>query len=260
MPVLQELRRRKVLRLAALYIVGARVVLQVADLAFESWDIASFALRYVWLGAILGFPIALIFGGRYDITAKGVVRTPPVDASTQTDLSLRRTDYIILTLLMAVTFGVIYQLTMQISDSRSPELAELTQKEIKSNSIAVLPFANRSATPEDAYFVDGIHDDLLTQISKIGAIRTISRTSVMQYRESSKSIPEIAAELGVATVLERGVQRAGDQIRTNVQLIDARTDEHLWAENYDRQLSTTNIFAIHTEIAEAIGNAVSTTR
>ncbi len=160
---------------------------------------------------------------------------------------------------MAVAIGVIYPLMLQISDSRSPELAESTQKEIKPNSIAVLPFANRSANPEDAYFVDGIHDDLLTHISKIGAIRTISRTSVMRYRGSSKSIPEIAAELGVATILEGGVQRAGDQIRINVQLIDARTDEHLWAEIYDRQLLATNIFAIQSEIAEAIAEALRMT-
>jgi TolB-like protein/Tfp pilus assembly protein PilF len=259
MSVLQELRRRKVFRVAALYIVGAWVVLQVADLAFESWDIASSALRYVWLGAILGFPIALIFGWRYDITTKGIVRTPPSDTGTQIDLSLRRSDYIILSLLLIVAIGVIYPLTLQISDSRTPEIAEYTQKEIISNSIAVLPFANRSANPEDAYFVDGIHDDLLTLISKIGAIKTISRTSVMQYRESSKPIPEIAAELGVATVLEGGVQRAGDQIRINVQLIDARTDEHLWAETYDRQLLATNIFAIQSEIAEAIAETLRTT-
>ena len=108
MPVLQELRRRKVLRLAALYIVGAWVVLQVADLAFESWEIASSALRFIWLGAFLGFPIALVFGWRYDITAHGLVRTPPADAGTQVDLSLRRSDYLILALLVAVAIGVIY--------------------------------------------------------------------------------------------------------------------------------------------------------
>jgi TolB-like protein/Tfp pilus assembly protein PilF len=259
MPVLQELRRRKVLRLAALYIVGAWVVLQVADLAFESWDIASSALRYVWLGAILGFPVALIFGWRYDITSRGVVRTPPADASTQIDLLLHRGDYVILTLLMAVAVGVIYPLALQISNSRTPELAKYTQKELQPNSIAVLPFANRSANPDDAFFVDGIHDDLLTLISKIGSIKTISRTSVIKYRGSSKSIPEIATELGVATILEGGVQRAGDQIRINVQLIDARTDEHLWAEIYDRQLLTTNIFAIQSEIAEAIAAALQIT-
>ena len=123
-------------------------------------------------------------------------------------------------------------------------------------SIAVLPFANRSANPDDAYFVDGIHDDLLTYISKISAIKTISRTSVMRYRNSDKTIPEIASELGVSTVLEGGVQRAGQQIRINVQLIDAQSDEHLWAEIYDRHLSAGNIFAIQSEISKAISEAL----
>ena len=259
MAFLQELRRRKVFRVAALYIVGAWVVLQVADLAFESWDIASSALRYVWLGAIFGFPIALVFGWRYDVTTRGVVRTPPADSDSQLNLSLRRSDYVILALLMAVSVGAIYQITVQISESPTPGTEQIVQHDVEPSSIAVLPFANRSANPDDAYFVDGIHDDLLTHISKIGSIKTISRTSVMQYRGSSKPIPKIAAELGVATVLEGGVQRAGDQIRINVQLIDAHTDEHLWAEIYDRQLVATNIFAIQSEIAEAIAEALRTT-
>ena len=129
MSVLQELRRRKVIRVAALYIVGAWVVLQVADLAFESWEIASSALRHVWLGAILGFPIALVFGWRYDITTEGIVRTPPRDADTEIDLSLHRSDYLILALLIVVAIGVIYPLTVQIGDSRSPQQG-FTQKEV----------------------------------------------------------------------------------------------------------------------------------
>ncbi len=126
-------------------------------------------------------------------------------------------------------------------------------------SVAVLPFSNRSANPEDAFFVDGIHDDLLSHISKIGSIRTISSTSVMKYRDADIPIPQIAEELGVNTVIEGGVQRAGEQVRINVQLIDARTDSYLWSETYDRQLSAVNIFAIQSEIAEAVAAALQTT-
>ena len=126
-------------------------------------------------------------------------------------------------------------------------------------SIAVLPFANRSANEEDVFFVDGLHDDLLTYISKIGSIKTISRTSVMQYRDTNKTIPQIAEELGVATIMEGGVQRAGDTIRINVELIDATTDEHLWAEIYDRQLTAAGIFAIQSEIATAVAEALRAT-
>jgi len=127
------------------------------------------------------------------------------------------------------------------------------------HSIAVLPLANRSASEEDVFFVDGLHDVLLTQISKIGSIKTISRTSVMQYRDTNKTIPQIADELGVATIMEGGVQRAGDTIRINVELIDATTDEHLWAEIYDRQLTAASIFAIQSEIATAVAEALRAT-
>jgi len=127
----------------------------------------------------------------------------------------------------------------------------------KDYSIAVLPFANRSANAEDAFFTAGVHDDLLTHLSRLPDLRVISRTSVMGYLGSDKKIPQIAQELGVANILEGGVQRAGNQIRITVQLIDARTDEHIWAENYDRELTTDNIFAIQTEIAGAIAAALN---
>jgi hypothetical protein len=111
MSFLQELRRRKVFRVAALYIVGAWVVLQVADLAFESWDIASSALRYVWLGAVLGFPVALVFGWRYDISAQGIMRTPAAGADEQIELTLQRSDYVILALMSALTAKDSYNVT-----------------------------------------------------------------------------------------------------------------------------------------------------
>jgi TolB-like protein/Flp pilus assembly protein TadD len=123
-------------------------------------------------------------------------------------------------------------------------------------SIAVLPFANRSALEADVFFVDGVHDDLLTLLSKLGDLKVISRTSVEKFRDTSLGIPELASQLGVATVLEGAIQRAGGQVRINVQLIDAVTDEHLWAESYDRELTAENIFAIQSDIAQAIAQAL----
>ncbi len=123
-------------------------------------------------------------------------------------------------------------------------------------SIAVLPFANLSGDDETQPFADGLHDDLLTQLSKIGALTVISRTSVQEYRNTTKNVREIASELGVATVLEGGVQRAGDQYRINVQLIDAATDAHLWAEQYGGELTTANIFDVQTDIATSIADAL----
>ena len=183
MSFLKELRRRKVFRLAALYIIGAWVVLQVADLAFESWDIPSSALRYIWLGAILGFPVMLIFGWRYDITAQGIVRTPPAAADSHINLSLRRSDHVILALLLVVAVGVIYQLTMQISGTRSPELAQTIRQEIEPNSIAVLPLENISGDPEQAYFVSGMQDALIAGLSRISALKVTSKTSTMDFQD-----------------------------------------------------------------------------
>ena len=123
-------------------------------------------------------------------------------------------------------------------------------------SIAVLPFENRSREADDAFFVDGIHDDILTQLSKVSALRVISRTSVEQFRDTKLPMKAIADQLGVTKILEGGVQRAGDRVRINVQLIDAGTDAHVWAESYDRELTAANIFAIQSEVASAIAGAL----
>lgn len=257
MSVLQELRRRKVFRVAALYIVGAWVVLQVADLAFESWDIASSALRYVWLGAILGFPIALIFGWRYDITTDGIVRTPPADADAQIDLSLRRSDYVILALLMVVAIGVIYPLTKQIGDSRSQQPVEIAQRDIEPNSIAVLPFDNLSGDPEQAYFVAGMQDALIAGLSRISALRVTSKTSTVRFKDTVESLPRIAAQLGVAKLIEGSIFRAGDRVRITVQLVDAGLDEHIWSETFEREVE--DVMMLQNELARAIANQVEVT-
>ena len=123
-------------------------------------------------------------------------------------------------------------------------------------SIAVLPFDNRSTLEDDAFFVDGIHDDILTQLSKISALKVISRTSVEQFRDTKLTIKDIAARLGVKNILEGGVQRAGDRVRIHVQFIDASSDAHLWAESYDRELTAANIFGIQSELASAIAVAL----
>ncbi|MGD8680200.1 MAG: tetratricopeptide repeat protein, partial [Lysobacterales bacterium] len=140
-----------------------------------------------------------------------------------------------------------------------PGTASSTAAPVDRNSIAVLPFDNRSRLKEDEFFVEGIHDDLLTNLARIGSLKVISRTSVTRYKNTEKSIPEIAAELGVATVMEGAVQRAGNTVRINVQLIDAQTDEHLWAEIFDRELTADNLFAIQSEISARIANALEAT-
>jgi TolB-like protein len=254
MSVLQELRRRKVFRLAALYIVSAWGVLQVADLAFESWDIASSALRYVWLGAVLGFPVALVFAWRYDITTHGISRTPPADVGEHIDLSLRRSDYLILALLAAVAIGVIYPLTIQIGDSRSPQQEVLIEREFEPNSIAVLPFENISGDPEQAYFVSGMHDALIAGLSRISALKVTSKTSTMRYKDTIESLPRIAAQLGVARLIEGSIFKVGDRVRITVKLVDARLDEHIWSETFEQEVK--DVMLLQSDVARAIAQKV----
>ncbi len=248
---LVEARRRRVFRVAAIYIVGAWVVLQVADLAFEAWGIPSEALRFVWIGAVIGFPVALVFGWRFDIVGGRIVHTPASGAPA--DLSLRRSDYVILAALAAVGVATVYGVGTEISAVRAPDSDPAIATSIDPKSIAVLPFDYAESEPERAdLLAKGIQDELLTRLSKIAALKVISRTSVERYRGTTKTVPAIGRELGVGKILEGAVQQSGDQIRVNVQLIDAETDEHLWADTYDRIVTASDVFRIQTEIVETI--------
>jgi TolB-like protein len=252
-----ELQRRRVFRTAALYIVGAWLAMQVADVVFPALGISESALRFVLVGAVLGFPVALVFGWFYDIGAHGIRRTKAadVDASGSAQ-TLRRTDYVILTALSAVVIAILYSAIGNVVEAPRDRW---DQDHDRPPMLAVLPFIATNATGESESFAAGVHDDLLTQLSKIQSIRVISRTSVMGYKDTVRNVREIGKELGADTILEGGVQSAGNQIRINAQLIDARTDEHLWAQTYDRELTLANIFEVQAEIARAITSAMRAT-
>jgi TolB-like protein/Tfp pilus assembly protein PilF len=238
-----ELKRRNVLRIALLYLVSAWLIAQVTDVVTGLVDLPPAIGRTVLIILALGFPVALVLAWVFEWTPGGIrrdalaEREPPVAHTPR-----RALDYVILSLL---SVSLVYFVATH-DWGESPA--------ITGASIAVLPFENRSALADDLYFTDGIHDDLLTQLAKISSLVVISRTSVMRYRGTEMSIPEIAAELGVATILEGGIQRAGDRVRINLQLIEGKTDKHLWADTYDRELSAENVFAIQSEIATSIAN------
>ena len=232
---LEEVKRRKVYRVAAAYVIAAGGIVQLASAAFPAWELPNWALRLVIMLLLLGFPIALVLAWAYDITAQGVQATPPL-AGTR---SHRRRNII-----MLVASGVI------ISATAGFFLLPRVSAHKVDKSIAVLPFENLSDEKENAYFADGIQDDVLTNLSKIGELKVISRTSVMPYRGKTSNAREIGKTLGVATILEGSVRRIGNRVRVNVQLINADTDEHLWAEDYDRDL--TDVFAIQTDLAQKI--------
>ncbi len=252
-----ELRRRRVFRVAGFYIVGSWVLLQVAALAFQSLDIPDSALVWVWVAAFVGFPLALILGWRYEFTANGILRTSPADADQAEELSLRRTDFLILAALAVVAVTAGFRLIVEIRETEPDRIDSAASIEMSRNSIAVLPLNNLSGDAEQEYFVSGMHEALIADLSRISGLKVISRTSTEQYRGSNKPLPEIGAELGVANLIEGSVFRAGDQVRITVQLIDVATDEHLWAESYERSL--TNVLRLQSNVARAIADQIKVT-
>jgi TolB-like protein/Flp pilus assembly protein TadD len=231
----EEAKRRKVYRVAAAYIIAAGGIIQLASAAFPAWELPNWALRLVIVLLLMGFPIALILAWAYDITAQGV-RATPTPAGPR---SHRRRNIVMLVLTgVAVSAAAGFFLLPRVSAHKCDK------------SIAVLPFENLSDEKENAYFADGVQDDVLTNLSKIGDLKVISRTSVMPYRGKGSNVREIGKALGVGAILEGSVRRIGNRVRVNVQLINADTDEHMWAEDYDRDL--TDVFAIQTDLAQQI--------
>jgi TolB-like protein/Tfp pilus assembly protein PilF len=230
MSFIKELRRRNVIRVAIAYAVASWLLIEVSATTFPLLNLPEWTATFVTVMLMIGFPVALILAWAYELTPEGLKKEREVDRSQSiTHVTGRNLDFIIIGI-MAVAIAY-FLLDKFVWVAEEPPTAAAVTEERR--SIAVLPFANRSDNPQDVFFVDGIHDDVLTQISRIGALKVISRTSVMEYRDTTKNLKAIGDELGVATILEGGVQRAGDQIRINVQLIDTGTDEHLWADTYD---------------------------
>jgi len=233
----EEVKRRKVYRVAAAYIIAAGGIIQLASATFPAWELPNWSLRLVILLLLVGFPIALILAWAFDITPQGIRTTPDIAAPR----TRRRRNVIVL-----VVTGAI------ISAGAGSFLLPRVSAHKVDKSIAVLPFENLSDEKENAYFADGIQDDLLTNLSKIGDLKVISRTSVMPYRGKASNLREIGKALGVGTILEGSVRRIGNRVRVNVQLINAENDEHIWAEDYDREL--TDVFVIQTDLAQKIAN------
>ena len=237
----EEVKRRKVYRVAAAYIIAAGGIIQLASATFPAWELPNWALRLVILLMLVGFPIALILAWAFDITAQGIQATP----DTAAPRTRRRRNII-----MLIATGVV------ISAATGFFLLPRVAAHKVDKSIAVLPFENLSDEKENAYFADGIQDDVLTNLSKISDLRVISRTSVMQYRGRPTNLREIGKALGVSNILEGSVRRSGNKVRVNVQLIDANTDEHVWATDYDREVDVTDVFAIQSDLAREIANAL----
>jgi TolB-like protein/Tfp pilus assembly protein PilF len=241
-----RLRRRKVVQWTVAYAAGAWATLEVLGFAADTYGWPAIVAQLAMLGLALGLPVVVTLAWFH---------------GERSEQRVTGRELAILTALLMVGGGLLWWYADRRPTTPAATAADRAAPAANADarpSIAVLPFDNRSRLEDDAYFVDGIHDDILTQLSKVSALRVISRTSVERFRQSELSVQEIAQRLGVKSILEGAVQRAGDRVRINVQLIDAATDAHVWAESYDRELTAAEVFAIQSEVASAIAGALKT--
>jgi Predicted integral membrane protein len=237
-----ELKRRNVYKVAVTYAVVGWLLVQIATQVFPIFEIPNWALRLIVLAIIIGFPIALVIAWAFEVTPEGIKRTEDV-AATEEHSHGGAWIYIVLVGL-ALSVGLFFLGRYTVS-RKTIDSAELPAK-----SIAVLPFENLSEEKANAYFAEGIQDEILTKLATVRDLKVISRTSTAKYQSKPDNLKAVANELGVATLLEGAVQKSGDKVRVNVQLIDARTDSHLWAKTFDRDFK--DVFAVESEVAQEI--------
>jgi len=245
-----ELKRRHVYKVVIAYAVVAWLLMQVASQIFPFFEIPNWAVRLVVLLLIIGFPVALILAWAFELTPEGIKRAEDVDLTKSTT---RRTSHKLLwmTAVVAILAAALFvggRLNLFHSKPGT------TTGVASDKSIAVLPFDNLSRDPDNAYFAEGIQDEILTRLAKIADLKVISRTSTQHFKSSPDNLPQIAKQLSVTNILEGSVQKAADQVRVNVQLINAASDAHLWGDTYDRKL--TDIFTVETEIATKIADTL----
>jgi len=239
-----ELKRRNVYKVAIAYAIVAWLLIQIATQVFPFFEIPNWVVRLVVLLLVIGFPVALILAWAFEITPEGIKRAEDVDLSQSiTRRTGRKLDFLIIGVLLLVIAVFAYQ-----RFGPGQKVAVATPEK----SIAVLPFENRSEDRANAYFADGIQDEILTRLAKIADLKVISRTSTQHYKSAPENLSEIARQLGVAHIVEGSVQKSGDAVRVNVQLIKAANDSHLWADTFDRKL--TDIFSVESEVAKAIAD------
>ncbi len=241
-----ELKRRNVYKVAVAYAVAGWALAQGIAQVFPVFDISNWAVRLTVLAIVIGFPIALVIAWAFELTPEGLKRTEDVDVTAQRRTKPHAWIYIVIV-------GAFLSISLFFLGRFTASTKQNGATDVLAKSIAVLPFQNLSEDKSNAFFADGVQDQILTDLAKVADLKVISRTSVMQYRDAgAHNLRDIARQLGVAHVLEGTVQRIGETVRVSAQLIDARTDTHEWAENYDRPVG--DVFAIQSEIAKAIAD------
>jgi len=265
--LLRELKRRNVLRVVVGYIVLVWLMSQVADLVLEAFGAPDWVMKSLLALFLIGLPFVAYFAWAFELTPEGVKREREVDREQSiTGQTGRRLDRTIIVLLLLALAWFAWD-RYQPVDVKLPE-ASVAEQELTDNDpnaasdevlpiVAVLPF-KAEGSDDGGFLAAGLHDDLLTRLVKLTAFRVISRTSMMEYANTTKNMRQIGQELGADYILEGGVQARGDQVRINAQLIDAPKDQHIWAEIYNRELTASNLFNIQAELAVAIANAMQT--
>ena len=243
---LAELKRRNVYKVAIAYGVVAWLLIQIATQVFPFFEIPNWTVRLVVLLVVIGFPVAVIIAWAFELTPEGLKRTEVADAAPTRGSRRRAWIYVVI---VAAAISVSLFFLGRYTSSKQSEGPASPEK-----SIAVLPFDNLSRDQENAYFAEGIQDEILSRLAKIADLKVISRTSTQKYKSAPDNLREIAKQLGVSNILEGSVQKVADQVRVSVQLINATSDAHLWAEIYDRKL--TDIFAVESDIAKTIAETL----
>jgi len=247
-----ELKRRNVYKVAVAYIVAGWALSQGLAQVLPVFDVPNWTIRLIVLLIIIGLPVALVLAWAFEITPEGIKRTETADRMPAAAQRKKHT-WIYIVVVGAIVSITLFLLGRYSAISGAPRHIEAATG-IPGKSIAVLPFDNLSRDPDNAYFAEGVQDEILTRLAKVADLKVISRTSTQHFKSVPENLPQIAKQLGVTNILEGSVQKAKDQVRVNVQLINALTDAHLWAEIYDRKL--TDLFAVESEISKTIADTL----
>src|SRR3984893_5454821 len=242
-----ELKRRNVYKVAVAYAIVGWLLVQVATQVFPFLEIPNWVIRLVIALVAIGFPIALVIAWAFELTPEGIKRTEDVDLAASARQPRKHAWIFVVIVGGAFSIGLFFigRYTGRNSAART---------ELPAKSIAVLPFDNLSRDPDNAYFAEGVQDEILTRLAKVADLKVISRTSTQRFKSAPENLPEIAKQLGALNILEGSVQKVNDQVRVNVQLVNALTNAHLWAEIYDRKLS--DIFAVQSDIAKTVADTL----
>jgi len=245
-----ELKRRNVYKVAVAYAIVGWLLVQIATQVFPFLEIPNWIVRLVIVLVAIGFPVALIIAWAFELTPEGIKRTEDVDPA---QMSKNRAWIYVAVIGAAFSIGLFFigRYTGQNTASAAHTEAATV---LPAKSIAVLPFDNLSRDPDNAFFAEGVQDEILTRLAKVADLKVIARTSTQKFKGAPENLPDIAKQLGVLNILEGSVQKANDQVRVNVQLVNAMTNAHLWAEIYDRKL--TDIFAVESDIAKTIADTL----